>query len=167
MFANSTTNFTVQVNALNGFNDSVALSITNLPPGVSASFSSPAVSGAGTSTLTLTVSNNAVAGNYTLTILGANGGLTSGATVNLVINSTALPSPWADTDVGETRQIQAAGVISMATSSLALVAAVMSGEPATSLIIFSNRNPATFSITARVISQTATGSLGKSRRDDS
>jgi len=100
VFANSTTNFTVQVSALNGFNGTVTLGVTNLPPGVSAGFSPPTVTGAGSSTLTLTISNSAVAGNFTLTILGSNGGLVSGATANLIVVSTALPSPWVDADIG-------------------------------------------------------------------
>ncbi len=109
VFAGTTTNFSVQVATQNGFSGAVALGITNLPAGVSASFNPPTVTGSGASMLTLAISNNAVAGSYTLTILGANGGLVSGATANLTINSTALPPPWADTDVGSQTNLGGAG----------------------------------------------------------
>lgn len=159
MFANSTTNFTVQVNALNGFNDTVALSITNLPPGVSASFSPPAVSGAGSSILTLTISNNATAGNYTLTILGANGGLTSGATVNLVINSTALPSPWADTDVGNPANTGSGGYFNGVFTGIGGGSDIWGTSDQFNYIF--QPQVGDFSITARITSQTATGPWAK------
>jgi regulation of enolase protein 1 (concanavalin A-like superfamily) len=92
--------FTVNVAAGNGFSGAVALSVTNLPPGVSASLGALPVSGSGTSTLTLNVSNTAPGGSYTLTLLGSSGGLTAGATLNLTVVSTALPPPWADQDIG-------------------------------------------------------------------
>src|SRR5262249_11736486 len=49
----------------------------------------------------LTVSNSAPSGLYTLTIIGTNAGLASGATVKLGIGLTAvLPDPWENVDIG-------------------------------------------------------------------
>ena len=61
-----------------GFLSAVALSLSSLPAGVTASFapSSIASPGSGSSTLTLNVSSSAAAGVYNLTITASGGGLT-------------------------------------------------------------------------------------------
>lgn len=159
VFADSTTNFTVQVTAKNGFNGAVALSVTNLPAGVSASFNPPTVTGAGPSTLMLTVSNNALAGNYTLTILGANSGLTSGATVNLTVNSTALPPPWADTDIGSQTNKGSASYFNGVFTGNGSGSDVWGTSDQLNYIF--QPQSGDFAITARVISQTATDPWAK------
>jgi len=72
----------VNVNPLYGFTGSVNLAVTSgLPSGVTASFSpNPTNSW---STLTLTASNSAPVGQYTLTITGTSGSLTATTTVTL------------------------------------------------------------------------------------
>jgi hypothetical protein len=92
-----------------GFNSSVALSISGLPSGVTASFS-PATT-ASTSTLTLNASGTASTGNSTATITGAGGSLSHTATLALSVNTASSsggsatfagnPSangPWYDED---------------------------------------------------------------------
>ena len=74
---------TVSVSKINGFNSSVALTVTGLPTGVTATFSSASTST--TSTLALKRGTTAVPGGYTVTVTGTCGALTSNATVGLTI----------------------------------------------------------------------------------
>jgi len=74
---------TLTVNPLNGFSNSVGLTASNLPKGVTASFS-PA-STTGTSTVTFTAASNAVAGTTVATITGSSSGLTNTATISVAV----------------------------------------------------------------------------------
>lgn len=74
---------TLTVTRMNGFSGSVTFSIAGLPGGVSASFNP--VTTATTSLLTLSVSNTATAGAYSLTITGTSGGITHSETLTLNI----------------------------------------------------------------------------------
>ncbi len=81
----------VTVTPQNGFNSSVALAIspgTPLPSGVTTSFSPGSTTGS--SQLTFTASDTAVAGFYTLQIVGTSGSLTAVANVFLTVNPPAL-----------------------------------------------------------------------------
>ena len=68
-------------------NPSVALSLSGLPTGMTYSFSPATVSGAGTSTLTITASSLAPSGTYALTITGASGGATYTNPLSLLVNA--------------------------------------------------------------------------------
>ncbi|MHB8481737.1 MAG: fibronectin type III domain-containing protein [Nitrospiria bacterium] len=88
-----TGNYTLTLTALNGFSSPVTLSVSNLPSGVSASFSANPVTPASTgtsSTLTLAVSLAALPGTYTFQAAGTGGGETH--TVPLTLNVAALPA---------------------------------------------------------------------------
>lgn len=74
---------TITVNDLGGFTGSVALAVSGLPSGVTASFSPPSTTG--TSVLTLTASSNAAAGTYYLTVTGTSGAMTATAQVAVTI----------------------------------------------------------------------------------
>jgi Bacterial Ig domain/Alginate lyase len=89
-------------------NPSVALSVSGLPAGVSYSFSPATVSGAGTSTLTITASSTAPSGTYALSIIGSNGTATYTNPLSLLVNapnanftiapaSTVVPTVGGDT----------------------------------------------------------------------
>ena len=77
--------------ALNGFQSAVALTVSGLPAGVTASFvpASIAAPGSGTSTLTLAAASAAAAGSYNLTVTAIGGGVTKTQPVSL----TVLPPP--------------------------------------------------------------------------
>ena len=77
---------TVTVSGSNGFSGSVALSVSGLPSGVTASFS-PA-STTSTSTLTFTVASTATAGTSTITVKGTSGSLSHTTTVSLTVTSS-------------------------------------------------------------------------------
>src|SRR5439155_25365515 len=75
----------VTVTPSGGFNTWVSLSVSGLPTGATATFS-PAAPLAGTSsTLTITVSQNAKLGTFPLTVTGTGGGLTRTTPMTLII----------------------------------------------------------------------------------
>ena len=80
----------VTVSAINGFSGTVALSVSGLPSGVTASFSPASVTGSAGSTLTFTASNTATVGEATVTITGTSGSTTETATLTLTV--TAEPN---------------------------------------------------------------------------
>lgn len=77
--------------ALSGpFNSSIALSVSGLPTGTTASFNPTSISapGAGSSTLTISVGPGTPAGTYNLLVTGTGGGQTHNATMNLTVTAT-------------------------------------------------------------------------------
>ena len=85
IYAGTNATFTVNVGDPTLMSNIVALSVSGLLLGTSASFSTNSVTGAGHATLTITTSNSIAPGNYTLTVTGANAGLMHTAQVNLVV----------------------------------------------------------------------------------
>lgn len=79
---------TVAVQPLYGFTGTVALSISGLPTGVTASFSPSSTSG--TSTLTLTAASNATGGNSVLTITGTSGSLSATTTMGVIVQAPSF-----------------------------------------------------------------------------
>jgi len=80
---------TLTVVPLNGFSDSVTLSASGLPSGVTAGFSpNPATS---TSTLTLTASATATTGASTVTVSGVSGSLNHQTTLSLTVTGSGGP----------------------------------------------------------------------------
>jgi streptogramin lyase len=80
----NSTSTTVSIKDVGGFTGKVSLSVSNLPSGVSASFSkNPAT---GNSTLTLSADNKAATGTTTITITGTSGKLTQTTTISLTVN---------------------------------------------------------------------------------
>jgi Galactose oxidase, central domain len=79
--------YTVNASALNGFNGTVALSVSGLPSGVTASFSPASIttSSLGSATLRLTAaySNTTFIGNSTVTVTGTSGSLANSAIFSL------------------------------------------------------------------------------------
>ena len=85
------TSYTVTVGAVNGFADTVNLSVTGLPAGASALFTPATVTGAGNATLGVTTTSGTPLGSSTLTITGATGAITHTTSVAFVV--TAPPPP--------------------------------------------------------------------------
>ena len=79
--------YTVGVAPSNGFNSTVALSVTGLPAGTTANFNPASISGSGNSTLQVLTSNATPSGTYQLTVSGVSGSLTHTATTQLVVSS--------------------------------------------------------------------------------
>jgi cellulose 1,4-beta-cellobiosidase len=79
----------VTIAAFNGFDSAVALTVSGLPAGVTASFSPTSVTGSGGSTLTFTATNTATVGAATITVTGTSGSTVETANVTLTV--TARP----------------------------------------------------------------------------
>ncbi len=79
--------YTITVNALNGFTDTVNFSISGLPANATAGFVPASVTGSGSSTLTVNTAANTPVGTYTLTVTGTTATLTH--SVNVTLNVTS------------------------------------------------------------------------------
>jgi hypothetical protein len=80
---------TLLVGATGGFTGNVALAVSGLPKGVTASFGTNPTSDTKASVLTLTASGAATLGNSTITITGASGGKTASTTLALTVTAKA------------------------------------------------------------------------------
>ena len=97
---NNSTTTTISVYSINNFSGSVALSMTGLPAGVTASFSPSSVtvstsnssSNAVTSILTLTANSSAAIGSTTVTVSGKTLSLTNTINLPLTINGSSSSS---------------------------------------------------------------------------
>jgi len=85
--------YTVTVTPLFGSNVTVGLTVNGLPAGAAGGFSPMSVTGAGTSTLSVTTGTNTAVGVYPLTITGISDGVTNRNTVNLVVSSGTVAMP--------------------------------------------------------------------------
>jgi len=88
--ANATS--TITVGSVNGFNSAATLSLSALPSGVTAAFSTnpvtPPANGNATSTLTFTAAASATTGTTNVTVTGTSGSLVHSTTIALTINSS-------------------------------------------------------------------------------
>jgi hypothetical protein len=94
VIAGLSTTYTVTLTTNTLFSGSVDFDISGLPAGVGASFSPPSRTTAGTSTLTVTTTEDVVQGNYNLVITGTGGsaaGVVSTAVTLNVTGDTAQP----------------------------------------------------------------------------
>ena len=83
---NSSGSETVTITAINGFAGTVSLSISGLPPLVTATFNPTSVTGSGTSSLTFVVDHRAKQGIYPLTVTGTSGPQSHSTNVTLTVN---------------------------------------------------------------------------------
>ena len=81
---------TIAVNYLSGFSGSVALSATNLPTGVTASFSPASFTASGNSLLTLAVSPTASTGAASITVQTTSGSTTRTQTISLTVGAGSV-----------------------------------------------------------------------------
>jgi len=73
------------------FNSAVSLSASGQPAGVSVSFNPTSITGAGTSTMTITAGSAAVLGVYSMTVTGTSGNNSEIATITLIVGTTTPP----------------------------------------------------------------------------
>jgi len=82
---------TITVTSQNGFNSATTLSVSGLPSGVTAAFSTnpvtPPANGSASSTLTFTASSTATVGTSTVTVTGTSGTVTHTATISLTVTA--------------------------------------------------------------------------------
>ena len=79
--------YTATVAGNAGFTGTVAFAVTGLPAGATGIFAPPAVTGSGTTTLSVTTSVGTPAGSYPLAITATSGSRTRTSTVTLVENA--------------------------------------------------------------------------------
>lgn len=82
---------TISIDQTGSFNSSVNLAAFNLPQGVDVSFSPLSIMPYETSTMTINVSSAASAGDYTFTVTGSSGNLSSSTSVQLHISAYTKP----------------------------------------------------------------------------
>jgi len=89
---------TITSTVTGGFNSAITLSATGQPSGVTVGFSPTSITGAGTSTMTMTVASSTATGTYLITVTGTSGSITQTTTVSLTVtgispNFTISASP--------------------------------------------------------------------------
>jgi kumamolisin len=89
---------TITNTVTNGFDSGISLSATGQPTGVTVIFSPTSITGAGTSTMTITVGSSTVVGTYRIMVAGTSGSITEIVTVTLTVtkappNYTISASP--------------------------------------------------------------------------
>jgi len=89
--AGSSTSYSVTVSGLNAFTGTVSLSANGLPAGATASFNPAAITGSGSSTMTVTTNGSTPAGSPQVTVTGTSGVLTHSAAATLVVRSALIP----------------------------------------------------------------------------
>jgi subtilase family serine protease len=79
---------TITSTVTGGFSGAIALSATGQPSGVTVGFSPTSITGAGTSTMTITVGSSTATGTYAITVKGTSGSTTASTTVSLTVTGT-------------------------------------------------------------------------------
>jgi subtilase family serine protease len=80
---------TITSTVTGGFDSAISLSASGQPTGVTVSFNPTSITGAGTSTMTMTVAASTVPGTYTITVTGTSGSTRETTTVSLTVTGTA------------------------------------------------------------------------------
>jgi subtilase family serine protease len=83
---------TITSTVTNGFASGISLSATGQPTGVTVTLSPTSITGAGTSTMSITVGSSTAAGTYSIKVMGTSGGITEIVTVSLTV--TKAPSNY-------------------------------------------------------------------------
>ena len=71
-----------------GFSGAIALTATGQPSGVTVGFNPTSITGAGSSTMTMTVGSSTAVGTYTITVTGTSGSTVATTTVSLTVTGT-------------------------------------------------------------------------------
>ena len=87
---------------ISGSAETVALAVSGLPSGVTATLTPTSVTAGGSSTLGLAVAASVATGTYSLTVTGTAPSATHATTVSLTVVAPPppLPVPWTDADIG-------------------------------------------------------------------
>jgi kumamolisin len=80
---------TITSTVTGGFDSSISLSASGQPTGVTVTFNPTSITGAGTSTMTISVASSTVAGTYPITVTGTSGSTQETTTVSLTVTGTS------------------------------------------------------------------------------
>ena len=149
--------YTATVSGINQFSGTVAMTVTGLPAGATASFTPDTVAAGGSTALAVSTSSSTPAGTYQLTIRGTSGPLTRTTTITLVVSGnfslSVMPSSRTIAPADRTTYTVAAtpavpGTIALAISGLPKCAnasfnpSTISGSGTSTLTINTNKNVA-------------------------
>ncbi len=124
--AGDTVAYVVTTMALSGQPETIALSATSLPSGVSARFTPPSVLAGGTSTLELTADEDAAAGTDSFNVRGMSPSFTRSTSASITVTSLPPPSDFSLAVTPETRELLPGGMVTYS-----IVTAVTSGSAQT------------------------------------
>ena len=80
---------TITSTVTNGFDSAISLTATGQPAGVTVTLSPTSITGAGTSTMKISVGSSAVVGTYNIKVTGVSGSITEVVTVTLTVTKIA------------------------------------------------------------------------------
>lgn len=80
---------TITSTVTGGFDSAISLTASGEPTGVSVSFSPSSITGAGSSTMEITVASSTVTGTYAITVKGTSGSTSETTTVSLTVTGTS------------------------------------------------------------------------------
>jgi regulation of enolase protein 1 (concanavalin A-like superfamily) len=158
-----TASYTTTVSDVNGFSDTVNLSVSGLPAGTTANFSPASVNTSGSSTLSVMTASTTPAGTYTLTITGATSTLSHTTTAMLVVSGppdfsvSASPSSQTVTPGNSTTYTASVSAISGYSGTVNLS---VSGLPAGVMASFSPASVSGSGTSALTISTSTTTPAG-------
>lgn len=93
MFLGTGSTFTISTSAVSGFNEVETLSVSGLPPGATAHFTSPSITGSGTSGLVISTSTSTSAGTYTVAVTGSSATKSHSSTIRLTLKTSTPVCP--------------------------------------------------------------------------
>jgi len=96
--AGNSAQFTIHVAPQNGFTGAVALQTSNLPAGITSSFSPASMTGPATSIMTLSTSASLAEATYTIPVVATSGSLSHTFNVSLVVQGVGVQ--FTDLDIG-------------------------------------------------------------------
>jgi hypothetical protein len=99
----TTAPYNIAITETNDFVDPVALSVSGLPAGITASFSEPAAVPPASVLLNVAASSSAAPGTYTLTVTGTSGALVRSAPITLTLSSAN--ATWSLATLGSTGEL--------------------------------------------------------------
>ncbi len=158
---------TITTTATGGFDSAITLSASGQPSGVTISFGTNPVTGAGSSVMTMNVASSTATGTYTITVTGTSGSTTETTSVSLTVTSTPTPAftiSASPTSVSVAQGASGGSTITTAVSGGfdSAITLSASGQP-TGVTVSFGTNPiaapgsGTSSMTMAVAASTATG----------
>ena len=158
---------TITSTVTGGFDSAVSLSASGQPTGVTVGFNPTSITGAGTSTVTMTVASSTATGTYSILVTGTSGSTTETTTVSLKVTSTTSPNFTISASPTSVSVAQGASGASTITTSVSggfnsAIALSASGQPAGVTVSFNPTSIAapgsgTSTMTMTVASTTSTG----------